>query len=372
MIRCLAVCVLLASLALAQSTTTPAPSAPKPQSQGPAASNAPATPASQPADDSSALPPDAIVMTFPGLCDYDVSHKFTDPQCKTVVTRAQFDAIVQILHPASTPAGRRIVAGMYTEKLLQTQKALALGLDKTTPHFEERMEVRRLVFYAKKLNETFEQQDWKSVTDKEIEGYYHSHSEEFLSGSVDRIFLPRFPPDEKPGETLSADEKQKRQQEWDQKLKQEADSLRARAVAGEDFLTLQNEAYTFTGVGEVEGPKDVTLKGVRRKMFDPDQKSVMGLQPGEVSQPLYDETRGYCIFRMNTKSMMPLEKVAPEIHKAFQTERMKKDFAAVDKQATITYNDAYLGPAGTEEQNTSASNNGYIPPPGEADSNIAK
>jgi hypothetical protein len=75
---------------------------------------------------------------------------------------------------------------------------------------------------------------------------------------------------------------------------------------------------------------------------------------------------------MNTKSMMPLEKVAPEIHKAFQTERMKKDFAAVDKQATITYNDAYLGPAGTEEQNTSASNNGYIPPPGEADSNIAK
>jgi hypothetical protein len=129
MIRCLAVCVLLASLALAQSTTTPAPSAPKPQSQGPAASNAPATPASQPADDSSALPPDAIVMTFPGLCDYDVSHKFTDPQCKTVVTRAQFDAIVQILHPASTPAGRRIVAGMYTEKLLQTQKALALGLE---------------------------------------------------------------------------------------------------------------------------------------------------------------------------------------------------------------------------------------------------
>jgi hypothetical protein len=167
--------------------------------------------------------------------------------------------------------------------------------------------------------------------------------------------VPRFPPDEKPGETLNEVEKQKRQQAWDQALKKEADDLRARAVAGENFVRLQNEAYAFTGVTSVSGPQDVTLEGVRRKMFDPDQKSVMDLKPGETSLPLYDETRGYCIFRVNTKSMLPLEKMRPEIHKMFQTERIKSDLEAIQNQARVEYNDAYLGPDLPEESNTAAS-----------------
>ena len=60
----------------------------------------------------------------------------------------------------------------------------------------------------------------------------------------------------------------------------------------------------------------LTLKNVRRKMFDENQHTVMNLKVGEISPVLYDD--GYYIYRMDTKSMLPLERVKGEIHKQFQ------------------------------------------------------
>jgi len=138
--------------------------------------------------------------------------------------------------------------------------------------------------------------------------------------------------------------------------------LRARAAAGEDFVKLQNEAYAFTGVAQVQGPQSVLLQHMRRRHFDPDQKSVMDLKIGEVSPPLYDETRGYCIFKMDTKGMLPLDLMKPEIHKMFQSERVKRDMDAIQKEATVVYNDAYMGPPSSEDTEASAPN-GSLPPP---------
>lgn len=363
------VCVLLTGLAWGQTGNLSAP-APD-QQQNSQASSAPASVPAPPAghaDDSLAsVPPDAPVITIPGLCDYAKDGKVNDPKCKTVTTRAEFDLIMKLASPGlSTPPLRRWNARTYVDTVIKAQMALELGLDKD-PDFADRVEVLRLLFYAKTLDQTLDDQEWKKVTDKEIEDYYRNNPLEFETADVTRIFLPKFPPDEKPGETLNDAEKQKRQEAWDQTLKEEAEKLHSRALAGGDFAKLQQQAYAFTGVTDIVGPTDVVLKRVRRKMFDQNQHTVMDLKPGEISPVLYDD--GYYIYRMDTKSMLPLEKVRGEIHKKFQTEAIKRDKDAIQHEATVTYNEAYLGPELPED---SAPAPGAVPPQNQSQTATSK
>lgn len=362
MIRSGLVCVLLAGFAWGQAEKANLPaSVPETPIQDHAAAKIPSV--DKAADN---LPPDYPVITIAGLCDYAKTGKVFDPKCKWAVTRAEFDLMVKVTKPGTKPEARRSLAKPYIQNLIESQKALEMGYDKL-PHFESRVEVLRLLFYSTALNRELEDKEWKGVTDKEIADYYQNNPGEFVVADVERVFLPRFPPDEKPGEKLTDAEKQKRQEEWDRALKEKADSLRSRAVAGEDFVKLQNDAYAFTGVTQVQGPDSVVLRRMRRRHFDPDQKSVMDLKPGEVSLPLYDETRGYCIFKVDTRGMYDLDPMKPEIHKLFQTERVKHDMQTIQKEATVVYNDAYLGPPSSEDKEVE-NRNGQLPPPAETSS----
>ena len=47
--------------------------------------------------------------------------------------------------------------------------------------------------------------------------------------------------------------------------------------------------------------------------------------------------------------MLPLERVRGEIHKQFQVEGVKRDKEAIQREATITYNEAYMGPPQPED-----------------------
>lgn len=357
------VCSLLAGLAWGQTdkTNSTVPAQVPTSQVTPVSPDASAPPATLPGQDLAAVSADTPVITIAGLCDYASTGKVTDPSCKMVVTRAEFEIMARLARPKDPPQFATDIAHTYIESAEKAQKALQMGLDKKST-YPQRIEVLRLLFYAKMLNRQLEEQEWNKITEKQIEDYYHDNPQEYVIAEVQRIFLPRFPPDEKPGEKLSDAEKQKRQQEWDASLQREADSLRARAVAGEDYLKLQNEAYKFTAVNEVQGPESVVLHNVRRRHFDPDQKSVMDLKPGETSPVLYDPTRGYCIFRVDSKGMIPLVKVRLEIHKMFQTEGIKRDMDAIQSQAKITFNDAYLGPPSQDESDKSASNTAPTPP----------
>jgi hypothetical protein len=354
MVRYVVVCLLFTGMVWGQAEPAASPVSRQEQAN-PSAPPASATGSEHaaPVDPGKDLPPDSPVLTVAGLCDYASTGKAFDPKCKTVITRKQFDVITNLLKPGAPPLERRVLAKEYLDILVKSQDALEMGLDKD-PNFPDRVEVLRLLFYAKNVDKALNEKEWEGVTEKEIEDEYKNHANEYVMADVSRIFLPRFPPDDDPNEKLTDAEKQKRQDDWDAKLKQEADSLRARALAGEDFLKLQSEAYKLTGVNDVRGPQDIKVPNVLRRNFDPDQKSVMDLKPGEISPVLYDPTRGYCIFRMEDKHLLPLEKVKNMIRKQFEKERVQKDQAAIRAAATITYNDTYLGPASPEDSATFA------------------
>src|SRR5438270_3038006 len=118
--------VLLASLAMGQAapnSTTPPPKS--------SASHGPAAGAKA---NESEVAPDAPVITVPGICHSSSSHvKAAAPaskeDCKTVITRAQFEALANALQPNMNAQTKRRLAEVYPRLLVMAQEARKRGLE---------------------------------------------------------------------------------------------------------------------------------------------------------------------------------------------------------------------------------------------------
>ncbi len=133
-------CVLLGTLAWGQA----APGSPAPAQQAPA-----------PADTSAAVPPDAPVITVEGVCpaqpktaapkgpaakpataDKAPAAKTAAADCKTVITKAEFEKLANGVAPNVTPQLKKQLAGVLPRLIAMSSQARKKGLDKT-PQFQE-------------------------------------------------------------------------------------------------------------------------------------------------------------------------------------------------------------------------------------------
>jgi hypothetical protein len=336
MLRCALVCLALTVGLVAQS----APLADKEQTgQQPTVAPTLPPPAEFPADK---VPQDAVIVTIEGLCDHPAGIK-NPANCKTTLTRAEFEKIVDALKPHAPQGARRMMALTYSQSLIKEQKADEMGLEKS-PDFVNRLEVNRLLISHEALDDAQDKQEWDKVSDKEIEDYYRNNPSQFIAVDAERVFIPWFEPDE--NKTLPAAEKEKRDLEWKRKLKEEADKLHDRALAGEDFLVLQKEAYKFTDVGSDVTRQVITLPRTRAFMLDSALMPMMDLQTGQVSRVL-PEDNGFYIFKATGRVSLPFdERTKREIRGKFRDERVAKDKADLKKLAetSATYDETYFGP----------------------------
>jgi parvulin-like peptidyl-prolyl isomerase len=349
-------CVLVGSLAWgqAQSGTTPAP-APG------AASKAP-----EPAAD---VPENAVVLTIKGVCPATSQTGVTakagagksavsakkPADCKTEITRAQFEKIANGLAPTMTPQLKRQLEQVLPRFMAMSEAAKAQGLDKT-PQFAEKLRVAKMQILTTELQRKV-QEDAEKVPDADVAEYYKKNPEAYEQYSLDRLYLPRFKqvePDENGGkEPEKLTEEQQKAKEAADKAKQEqgeqemtklADTLRARAAAGEDFTKLQKEAFEAAGT-KVESPT-VSLPTVRRTALPPAHAAVFDLKVGEVSQVISDNG-GHYVYKVVSKEVLPLDdKLKTEIHNKLKGERMKEKMDQYTNSFQAVPNEAYFGPAG--------------------------
>ena len=122
-----------------------------------------------------------------------------------------------------------------------------------------------------------------------------------------------------------------------------AESLRARAAAGEDFAKLQKEAFTAAGT-KVESPT-VSMPKVRRTGLPPAHAAVFDLKPGEVSAVLSD-SGGHYVYKVVSKEQLPLDQVKEEIRGTLRTQRVRDAMDKVQNSFKTETNEAYFGPAG--------------------------
>ena len=339
--QCLA-CLLLAGLAYGQAAPAKPPAAAAKAEQG--ASVAP--------DKAPEIKvgPDDPVITIKGFCA-DATQQGN--ACKTVISRAQFEKLAEEQQPGMSPAMSRRLAAGYSTLLRMSAAAEKRGLD-NGPTFDDLMRFARMQQLAMQLNRAL-REDSTKVSDADIEDYYKKNEASYEQATLARITIARAKQIKpaaattKPGETAGtnsaapsppSEEQRKAAEEAMTKL---AAELRARAVNGEDFDTLQKEAYAAAGLpGNAPTTK---MEKVRRSSLPQGHQAVMDMKPGEVSEVISDPNGGHYIYKLVSKQTLALETVKPEIQKAISGQRDRDAMQALQGNADL--NEAYFGPAQT-------------------------
>jgi hypothetical protein len=328
--------LLLGAVAWGQTAkpTTPAP-APAPAAGQTADAK---TPEAKTADPSK-VPADAAVITIPGVCK---TGDKSSPDCKTVITKTDFEALINAVAPTMPPSARRQLATRYAGALVMANEAEKEGLDKG-PRFDEMMKVSRIQVLQQELGRSM-QEKAEQVPDKDIEDYYNANKSQFEEADLHRLFIPKNKQLEPPKEKLSDEAMKKRQADAEASMKAVAEKLQARAAAGEDLDKLQNEAFVAAGL-KAKAP-NTSMGKIRRTALPPAHASAFDLKPGQVS-PLITDTSGFFVYKLTDRDTEPLDKAKDEIHNTLRGQRMQESMEAVQKSGTPALNEDYFGP---EEQ----------------------
>jgi hypothetical protein len=328
------VCLLLAGLAWGQATGASPAAKSQPSSTDPS----PALDSKPASDAKSAAPPvapEAPVITIQGSCDNPSVDK---SNCKTVVTRAEFEQLVSVIAPTMPASAKKQFASRYATALVMSRKAHEMGADQGEK-FDEMMKLARMQVAAQQLSQAM-QAKAADIPDKDIEDYYNKNLAAYQEVNLERIFVPKNKQQVPSKEKLSEAESEKRKKESEDAMKAEADKLRTRAAAGEDFGKLQVEAYQLAVFKTT--PPQTKMTKVRRNSLPPAQATVLDLSPGEVS-PVITDMSGYYVYKVGEKDTIPLRQVHDEIYGSLKSQRFQDQMQAVQQSATPSLNDDYFG-----------------------------
>jgi hypothetical protein len=309
-----------------------------------AAQGTPAAPNEAPT--AAEVPPDAAVITIQGLCASSAAEKAHAADCKTVITRSQFEAMVDALRPNMPRQVRRQFATSYASALVMSKRAEEIGLDKG-PEFDERMRLQRIQVLSQELNKAL-QDKASQISDQQLQDYYRANPDKFVQVDLDRIFVPKI---KRPaGEAAAKDDdvktpgaagEQKSTEDSGQAMKDEADKLRARAAAGADFAKLQAEAFEAAGIKS--NAPNVSLGKMRQAALPTSHASVMQLKAGQVSPVIADQS-GYFIYKVKSVDTLPFEQVKEEIKGTLRSQHLQEEMHSLQESATSNLNEAYFGP----------------------------
>jgi hypothetical protein len=265
-----------------------------------------------------AVGPDDPVITLAGFC---AESTRTAGACKTIITRAQFEKLIDALQPDMPPALKLKVANAYARNLRMAAAAEKRGLDKT-PEFQEEMRYARLQLLSQDLTRLLQAQS-KQITDVELKDYYQQNRSSFEQATVVRIFIP-------PATKTTPEDA----------MTKLAAVLRARAVKGEDPDTLQLDAYAAAGMPK--SSVNTKLQNVRRTSLPLRHESVLSLQPGAVSEVFADPGGAHYIYKMIDKQTLTLEQATAEIRTAIAARRYRD--STQDFQGGVVFSDDYFNP----------------------------
>ena len=296
----------------------------------------PATPVQPGSTPQPAVTPATPVITIHGLCETTpteskpstASASRRSPKiCKTVITRGQFDTLANALQTNMDPAMRSHLAALYANLLLMQREFRSLGLEKD-PAVKQALAFAKLRSQAEEAAKRL-QQKTEVITDADIQQYYHANASFYETADLVRVYIPREKRQASASDTADAD------QEF---MKKEADTLQARASAGEDFGTLQNDAYVAAGIVGARPP--VNMGKLTANDLPPGQRSAVALKAGEVSQVIADN--GYYIFKVLSKDMKLLEQVQSQIKSILAQQRFNKFMLQIEQSGHTEFNETYL------------------------------
>ena len=290
---------------------------------------APTTPAN--------VAPDAAVITVQGMCEKPAASAATT-DCKTVITRAEFEKAINAVQPNMPDAAKKQFANRYVVALYLAEKAHELGLDQG-PEFDEKMYLARLQILAS-LGSAHVHQDAAKVTDTDVETYYHAHIADYKTISYERLYVPKQKKVDPATQTANDPDLQKKREASQAEMKAEAEKLRARAATGEDFSKLQQEAYDFGGYTQMKASSPRVDK-VGKGGIPPADASIFELKVGDVSQ-VFADPAGFVVYKIEAVEDVPVVGVHDEISRKLASDRERGAIESLQNSTKL--DDAYFAP----------------------------
>ena len=301
------------------------------------------------AQSGSEVPPDAAVITIDGLCASSftssstpaatpaTSGKAVDPGCKTVITRAQYEYLMDVLGGRPSAYHGLKFAKRYSEVLLFSTKGRELGVEKD-PRFQEKIRYSYLealdTFTLARL-----QQQAEEISDADAEKFFKEHPERFVQIKLLQIAVPKTKVHETAvAESVAAADKAS--------MHEAALAIQKEAAAGGDIDKLQEKAYKIAGDPSV--PDTDLGEQVPDQLPIEYRKLIFDLKSGEVSQVTEDDHE-YLIFKCAEKHTIP----AADVKKFAAWLRMRDSRQALRDSVKTEYNEQYFPKANAGEKDTS-------------------
>ncbi len=282
---------------------------------------------------------DAPIVTLQGVCEETgkaaapktgaakaAPAKAKAKTCKTVITRAQMDAMLDILVPDATPDQRHQFALNYVRMVAASSVALGKHLDHdpaVAKEMDARLQFTRMQVMASSLYHRVEKLA-EDVQELELSSYYAEHSANYTQGEIQRIVLLKANSAGSPVDLVM--------------LKSKAEELRARAAKGEDFEALQKEA---AALNSGTSPSWAKMAMVRRAGLPPVEGVVFDVKPGEVTQ-VVDAPGAFEVLKLVSLKPVPLDSVRAEIKTALTNGHLQLIMKDATKDVTANFNLAYL------------------------------
>jgi hypothetical protein len=281
------------------------------------------------------IPPTAPVLTLHGFCpDKPAGTDPKSPDCQTVVTRADFEHLVNTLSPNLPAAARQTMAGDYAQMLVMSNEARKRGIE-NTPRFKDLMNLLKLQVLTQEMLRTM--QDESKPSSAEVEKYYADNAPSYRELSVKRLFIPRNRPETTPDAKAAPNATSK--QVTDADLQTEGEKAKARLVAGEEFDKVEKELYATAGFKTP--PPPTIIPNWRQEAVPQSEQHLFDLKPKEFSTVMVEPAGAY-VYQLQEIKTIPLADVRAQIESLLTRERMQVALQAIRGSVRPELNQAYF------------------------------
>ena len=349
---CLFSAALVAQTASPSGSPTPAQSSAAPISGKTTTSAAtPTASSAQPAPPpGSLIPENEPVLTINGVCEISTSgtakapshattgtktgaaatHTATNSsssECKTQITRAEFEKLMKTVAPGAPAQARRQIASRYAQFLTAANEGVKLGVDKD-PDFNEQLALMRLQLLAQDAERKLQTQA-SSVSESELRTYYDQNQSAFEEVTLTRLYVPR--PVANPKDATPAPD-----------AKAIADNARQQLLIGGDPDKIEKGIYDQ--LKNTTQPPSAKF-GARRRGSMPaaQEQKIFVMKTGDISEVIADPS-GYVIYRVDEKKQLPFEDAKEDVKQRISRQRIADAREQITNASKVDYNDAYFGP----------------------------
>jgi hypothetical protein len=338
--------LLVTTLTLAQGMPT-GPLQAKPESNAtPTQPQRSATPAN--------VPPDSPVITIEGLCpEKPAAAVPNSPDCKTVITRAEFEHLTSTLSPNMPPTAKQSFANDYVRLLVVADEGRRQGLENSS-HYKEMVKFAKLQLLAQEMFRDMQEKAKPSTAD--VEKYYQDNRIRFQEISLKRLFIPRNRPATPTTPAKAGAAATPPKEPTDAELQAQGEKMRARLIAGEDFDKLEKEVYEAAGYKTP--PPPTTIPNWRYDAMPASDQYIFDMKPKEFTKVTVDPSGAY-IYQVMEKKTIPLADVKAQIEATMTSEHLRSKMNEMMNSVKPEINQTYFReaagePAGLKEPTPTA------------------